>query len=158
MTLSLFAALFFSAEIVSADALSAAQRELEAVIETCYPDIDAESLTVPEISVDGVLSTMSIGLNGKTNAYVLNPQYLLCGDKSAGLCGTRGCDISIFAGEHRFVYTGWQPEKVNYGDHNLILLTQSGWACGMPNNASRCFSILSWDDVVNNFDHHRGDP
>ena len=66
MTLSLFAALFFSAEIVSADALSAAQRELEAVMETCYPDIDAESLIVPEISIDGVFSTISIGLNGKT--------------------------------------------------------------------------------------------
>lgn len=155
---SVISTLSFSAEIVRADAFSAAQRQLEAVMETCYPDINAESLIVPEISIDGVFSTISIGLNGKTNAYVINPQYLVCGDKNARLCGTRGCDISIFAGEHRFEYTGWQPEEIIYENINLILLVQSGWACGMLVNAARCFSVLSWDDVVNNFVHHRRDP
>lgn len=156
LTASVVSTLSFSAQIVSADAFSAAQRELEAVMETCYPDIDAESQIVPEFSIDGVFSTISIGLNDKTNAYVINPQYLVYGDKNARLCGTRGCDISIFAGEHRFVYTGWQPEEIIYENNNLILLVQSSWACGMLINASRCFSILSWDDVVNNFVHHHG--
>jgi hypothetical protein len=158
MIVSLYAALSLTADIVSADAFSSAQQALEAVMETCYPEIDAESLKVPEISIDGVFSTMSIGLNGNMNAYVINPQYLACGDKSAELCGTRGCDISIFAGEHRFVYIGWQPEQVLYGDSNLILLPQSGWACGMQINASRCFSILSWDDIENKFIYHLGNP
>lgn len=155
---SCFATLSFSAGIVSADALSAAQRKLEEVIETCYPGVDAESLAVPEISIGGVFSTLSIGLNGRTTAYVINPQYLLCGGKTAGLCGTRGCDISIFAGEHRFLYTGWQPENLIYRENNLILLIQSGWACGMQINASRCFSILAWDDIVNNFVYNHGNP
>lgn len=155
---SLYVALTFSAEIASADAYSSAQQALQAVTATCYPEIDAESLIVPRISIDGVLSTMSIGLNGKTNTYVINPEYLACGGKSAGLCGTRGCDISIFAGEHQFVYTGWQPEQILYGDSNLILIPQSGWACGMRINASRCFSILSWDEMEDKFVYHSGNP
>jgi hypothetical protein len=158
MIVSLYAALSVSAETVTADAYSSAQQALEVVMATCYPEIDAESLIVPEISIDGVFSIMSIGLNGKTNAYVINPEYLACGGKSAGLCGTRGCDISIFAGEKKILYTGWQPEHILYGDSNLILLPQSGWACGMRSNASRCFSILSWDDMENKFVYHPGNP
>jgi hypothetical protein len=151
---SFFATLAFSAEIVGADAFSAAQKALEAVKENCYPDINAESLKIPEISTDGVLSSISIGVNGATNAYVINPQYLMCGDKVAELCGSRGCPISIFAGEQSFEYVGWQSANVMYGNTVLMLLLQQGWACGHLANGETCYSILSWDDQVENFVHH----
>jgi hypothetical protein len=155
--IAFYSAVFsFAAEVVNADAFAAAHQELESVKSSCYPDVDAESVVAPEIFVSGVLSEIFVGLNGKTTAYVINPQYLVCGGKSAGLCGTRGCNISIFAGQDKFVYTGWHPEIVIYGNSNLVLLPQSGWACGMLVNSSPCFSVLSWDDVVQKFVYRFG--
>ena len=136
---------------IKTDAFTAAQQHLEAVKSSCYPDVDAESLIVPEISMDGVLSEISIGFKGNTTAYVINPQNLFCGEENAGLCGSGGCRISIFAGEYKFLYTGWQPEIVIYRDNNLILLPQSGWACHRSVNTSPCFSVVSWDDTIKKF-------
>jgi hypothetical protein len=151
-------ALNFSAHLAGAqtfeiktDAFTAAQQHLEAVKSSCYPNVDVESLIVPEFSMDGVLSEISIGLRGNTTAYVINPQNLVCGEENAGLCGFRGCSISIFAGEYKFLYTGWRPEIVSYRGNNLILLPQSGWACHRSRNTSPCFSIVSWDDTKETF-------
>lgn len=159
-TLLLSIVLILVAQISNADAFIAAQKELETLKSNCYPDIDTESVAAPEISIEGVLSEILIGHKGNTTAYVINPQNLVCDGKSAGLCGTRGCEISIFAEDYKFVYTGWQPEIVIYEDIHLILLTQSGWACGTQVNAVPCFSVVSWDDDGKGFVYNlwRGQP
>jgi hypothetical protein len=136
---------------IKTDAFTAAQQHLEAVKSSCYRNVDEESLIVPEVSMDGVLSELSIGLRGNTTAYVINPQNLVCDEENAGLCGFEGCSISIFAGEYKFLYTGWRPEIVIYRGNNLILLPQSGWACHTSRNTSPCFSIVSWDDTKETF-------
>lgn len=149
--------LTFMAQMANADAYSSAQRALENLKKNCYPDINAESLVVPQISIEAVFTKVLIGNNESTEAFIVNPESLTCGGESAGLCGSRGCDIEIFAGTERFSYIGWQPQVLSIDNSNFLLLPHQGWVCGQGPNSDPCFSVLFWSDFEKKFVYRYGD-
>ena len=148
--------LTFMAQMANADAYNSAQRALENLKKNCYPDINAESLVVPQISIEAVFTKVIIGNNETTEAFIVNPEHLTCGGKSAGLCGSRGCDIEIFAGTERFSYIGWQPQVLSIDNSNFLLQPHQGWVCGQGPNSDPCFSVLFWSDFEKKFVYRYG--
>lgn len=155
--LAIFGVSFFVIlpESVSADAFEDAQRALERLRQNCYPDIDAEHLVTPEILVDGVVVEVGIGADGGTRAYIVSPEHLACDGKSAGLCGSRGCQIRIFAEDDAFSYVGWSPEVFSFNENVFLLLPHSGWVCDEVPNSSPCFSVLFWNDASQKFSYRK---
>lgn len=100
-----------------------------------------------EPNFEDAFSHFSIGNEQETIATVFNPMLVKCGDRSAQLCGTRGCDIVIEIEGQLYTFTGWTPELVTINGEAMLLVPHSGWMCdaALPNSAP-CYTIAVWDE------------
>lgn len=134
-----------------ADALGAAQEKVKEFSGICFFDIANEEINIEDITIEGAIATVEIGGSHKTTAYIVDPASILCGDINLGMCGSRGCPITIFAENTSYSYTGWRPTPINHGAQTLLLLPHSGWVCAGEFNGSPCFSVIAWDQANRTF-------
>lgn len=140
-----------TAKYALADALGAAQERVKEFSGVCFFDIANEEINIEDIIIEGAITTVEIGGIHKTTAYIVDPASIICGDVNLGMCGSRGCPITIFAENTSYSYTGWQPTPINHGTQTLLLLPHSGWVCGREFNVSPCFSVIAWDQETRTF-------
>lgn len=150
--------IFLMSGALYADTIKIAEARLEKLKEYCYSEIDDDEVVDQIISIDNVLTTLRIGRNAEQLVYVVNPQHLICNGHSAGLCGTRGCSISIISNNTALTYTGWEPKVIREGNDYLLLLPHTGLWCGASFNAAPCYSILFWDDTENRLSFIKESP
>ena len=137
--------------LVSIPTNAAAQTALFESIQSKYQNVcefyDGYTNEPTEPSFEDAFSHFALSDEQETTATVFNPMLVKCGDRSAQLCGTRGCDIVIEIEGQLYPFTGWTPELVTINGEAMLLVPHSGWMCNaaLPNSAP-CYTIAAWDE------------
>ena len=138
--------------LVSISTNAAAQTALFESIQSKYKNVcefyDGYTNEPTEPNFEEAFSHFAIGGEQETTATVFNPMLVKCGDRSAQLCGTRGCDIVIEISGQLYTFIGWTLELVTINGEAMLLVPHSGWMCdaALPNGAP-CYTIAVWDEV-----------